>query len=348
MKKLIVRGLLIAVILGAGIYSVIYLMYSLSHESTDDAYVTGVVVPVSAEVKGRVVKVHISDNQSVAAGTPLLEIFQEDYINMLQEKTQAISRLRAEDQELNASVEQGKKALEQAKANLDAVLAEENLALKDKERYDNLLKQKVISQSQYDNVQSRWKVAQAHKEASEADVSASEASVKTLEARLTTQAFKIKEAEALRNLAQLDLRKTVVAAPVSGRIAMKNVDPGKYVQPGQPLLSIVKEDTWVIGNFKETQIEKMTVGQRVQVKVDAYPGMVFKGHIDSIQPGTGAVFSLLPPENATGNFIKVVQRIPVKIVMDSRFDPVHPLWPGLSVVPSVDITRQTGPKLMKK
>ena len=129
---------------------------------------------------------------------------------------------------------------------------------------------------------------------------------------------------------------------------MKNVDPGKYVEPGQPLLSIVKEDTWVIANFKETQIKKMSVGQPVEVKVDAYPGKVFKGHVDSVQPGTGAVFSLLPPENATGNFVKVVQRVPVKIIIDSRFDPVHPLWPGLSVVPSVDITRQTGPKLMKK
>ena len=106
MKKLIFRGLVLALILGGGIYSVVYLMYSVSHESTDDAYVTGVVVPVSAEVKGRVAKVHIVDNQPVAAGAPLLEIFQEDYINMLQEKTQAISRLRAEDQELNASVEQ--------------------------------------------------------------------------------------------------------------------------------------------------------------------------------------------------------------------------------------------------
>jgi membrane fusion protein (multidrug efflux system) len=135
---------------------------------------------------------------------------------------------------------------------------------------------------------------------------------------------------------------------MSGRIAMKNVDPGKYVEPGQPLLSIVKEDTWVIANFKETQIKKMSVGQPVMVKVDAYPGMVFKGHVDSVQPGTGSVFSLLPPENATGNFVKVVQRVPIKIIIDSRFDHSHPLWPGLSVVPVVDVSRRTGPNLIKK
>ena len=137
----------------------------------------------------------------------------------------------------------------------------------------------------------------------------------------------------------------MIFAPVSGSIAQKNVDPGKYVQPGQPLLSIVRPDTWVVANFKETQIGKMSVGQPVEITVDAYGGKAFKGHIDSLQPGTGAVFSLLPPENATGNFVKVVQRVPVKIVMDSPFDPAHPLWPGLSVIATVDISTRSGPKL---
>ena len=129
---------------------------------------------------------------------------------------------------------------------------------------------------------------------------------------------------------------------------MKNVTAGKYVMPGQALLSLVKEDNWVIANFKETQITKMTVGQPVEIKVDAYPSIKFKGHVDSLQPGTGAVFSLLPPENATGSFIKVVQRVPVKIILDSKFDPGHPLWPGLSVIPTVDVSRATGPKLSTK
>ena len=160
--------------------------------------------------------------------------------------------------------------------------------------------------------------------------------------------FKIKEAQATKNLAERDLARTVVIAPISGRIAMKNVDPGKYVMAGQTLLAIVKEDIWVIANFKETQITKMTVGQPVEIKIDAYPSITFSGHVDSLQPGTGSVFSLLPPENATGNFVKVVQRVPVKIVIDSKFDPRHPLWPGLSVVPTVDVKRQTGPKLLKQ
>jgi len=348
MKNWIFRGLVIFVIFAALLYSVVFLIHSLSHESTDDAYVAGVIVPVSAEVKGKVVKVFINDNQSITVGDPLLEIFRDDYTHVLTQKNDTLSQVKAEDSELHASVEEKKKALVQAKANLDAARAEEDLADKDVKRYERLLKQKVVSQSQFDTVQSRWKVAQARREAAEAAVAEAEAALETLKTRLTTQGFRIKEAETSLDQARLDLLRTVVTAPISGRIAMKNVDPGKYIEPGQPLLAIVKEDTWVIANFKETQIKKMTVGQGVEIKVDAYPGMTFKGHVDSVQPGTGAVFSLLPPENATGNFIKVVQRVPVKIIIDSRFDPVHPLWPGLSVVPTVDVSRRTGLNLAKK
>jgi membrane fusion protein (multidrug efflux system) len=188
-------------------------------------------------------------------------------------------------------------------------------------------------------------VAHSKKDSALASIAEVEAALKAVRAKVAAQEIKIKEADISKNQAQLDLARTVVKAPLSGRIAMKNVDPGKYVQPGQALLSIVQHDTWVVANYKETQIKKMTVGQPVKVKVDAYPGIIFKGHVDSLQPGTGAVFSLLPPENATGNFVKVVQRVPVKIVLDSKFDPAHPLWPGLSVIPSVDISHQTGPKL---
>ncbi len=347
MNKWAFRLLVIGIVL-AGIYALIYFVRSLSHESTDDAYVAGVIVPVSAEVKGRVVKVHINDNQDVTAGSPLVEIDQDDYLHTLSERTVSVSQLEAQDTEVKASIEQGNKTLAQARANLDAAVAEEDLADKDVKRYSNLFRQKVVSQSQYDIVQSRWKVARARKEAANAAVAGAEAALRTLQAGLKTQEYKIKEAEVSRSLARLSLSRTTVVAPMSGRIAMKNVDPGKYVEPGQPLLSIVKEDTWVIANFKETQIKKMSVGQPVEVKVDAYPGRVFKGHVDSVQPGTGAVFSLLPPENATGNFVKVVQRVPIKIIIDSRFDPAHPLWPGLSVVPTIDVSRRTGPSLAKK
>jgi membrane fusion protein, multidrug efflux system len=348
MKKWGFRGLVVLVVLAGGIYLAAYLIRSLSHEEVEDAYVAGTIVPIASEVKGRVVKINFKDNQSVVAGKPLLEIAPEDFSSVFQERKETISRLTAEEREIQASVEEKGKALQQARANLNAALAEENLADKELERHKNLYKEGLVTTSQFEHAESLLTVAQARKEAAVAALAGVETSIKTLEARSNTQDHRIREAEVAKNRAQLDLSKTVVAAPISGIIAMKNIDVGKYVQPGQSLFSIVKENTWIVANFKETQIKKMTVGQPVEIKVDAYPGKVFKGHIESLQPGTGSVFSLLPPENATGNFIKVVQRIPVKIIIDTPFDPDHPLWPGMSVVPDVDVSRPTGSKLSPK
>jgi membrane fusion protein (multidrug efflux system) len=345
MKKWTLRGIVAVAVVGGLIYGAFYLVYSLSHESTDDAYVTGVVVPVAAEIKGRVVNVYIRDNQYVSAGSPLLDIFPQDYADMAKERSQTVSTLTAEKLELEASLTQRQKALAQARANLAAAAAEEALAEKELKRYDRLVKEEATPLSQYDHVESSRAVTHARKEAAAAAVDEAEGAVEAARARLATQGFRIKEAEAAHRLADLNLKRATLVAPISGRIAKKSVDPGKYVEPGQALLAIVQQDTWIVANFKETQVGKMAVGQPVEVEVDAYPGIVFRGHIDSLQPGTGAVFSLLPPENSTGNFVKVVQRLPVKIVMDTPFDPAHPLWPGLSVVPTVLVSRKTGPVL---
>jgi membrane fusion protein (multidrug efflux system) len=348
MKKWGFRIFVVTVIAAAVIYGIVYFIHSLSHESTDDAYVAGTVVPIAAEVRGRVVNVYIDDNQYVDAGKPLLEIYRQDYLDLVKEKKETISRLTSEEKEHAATIEEKEKTLTRARANLDVAISEEDLAQKEVQRYESLLKKDAVSQNQYDQMKSRWQVTVARRQAAAAAIDEAEAAVKAIKAKYATQSFKIKEAQATKNLAERDLARTVVIAPISGRIAMKNVDPGKYVMAGQTLLAIVKEDIWVIANFKETQITKMTVGQPVEIKIDAYPSITFSGHVDSLQPGTGSVFSLLPPENATGNFVKVVQRVPVKIVIDSKFDPRHPLWPGLSVVPTVDVKRQTGPKLLKQ
>jgi membrane fusion protein (multidrug efflux system) len=326
----------------------VYFIHSLSHENTDDAYVSGTVVPIAAEVKGKVTNVYIDDNQYVEAGKSLLEIYNQDYLDLAKEKKDTISRLGSEENELAATVTEKEKTYIRTRANLDVAASEEELAQKEMQRYESLLKKDAVSQNQYDQMKSRWQVTVARRQAAAAAVDEAEAGLKALKAKSTTQSFRIKEAQSAKNLAERDLSRTIVTAPISGRIAMKNVNPGKYVMPGQSLLAIVKDDIWIIANFKETQITKMTVGQPVEIKVDAYPSVKFSGHIDSLQPGTGSVFSLLPPENATGNFVKVVQRVPVKIIIDSKFDPQHPLWPGLSVVPTVDISRQTGPKLSIK
>jgi membrane fusion protein (multidrug efflux system) len=348
MKKWTLRGIVAAAVVAGLIWGAFYLVYSLSHESTDDAYVTGVVVPVAAEIKGRVIDVYIRDNQYVRAGSPLLDIFPQDYADAARERSQAVSTLTAEKRELEAVLTQRQKALAAARANLAAAAAEETLAEKELKRYDRLVREDAASRSQYDHVESRRTVAQALKEAAAAAVDEAGEAIGAARAKLSTQDFRIKEAEAAHRLAELNLERATLLAPISGRIAKKSVDPGKYVQPGQALLAIVQQDTWIVANFKETQVKKMAVGQPVEVEVDAYPGTVFRGHVDSLQPGTGAVFSLLPPENSTGNFVKVVQRLPVKIVMDSPFDPAHPLWPGLSVTPTVNVSRKAGSVLSRR
>ncbi|MCK9274334.1 MAG: HlyD family secretion protein [Syntrophales bacterium] len=337
MKVWLYRVIILFVALAGGSYAFNFVLEALSYESTDNAYIAGTIVPVSAEITGRVVKLHIEDNQRVSAGEILVEINQDDYLKILEEKRDAILRLKAEKKEIEAQIREKHKVLERALANREVVRAEELLARKEEKRYEKLFIQKAVSQSQYDNIQVQWKVVQARSEAVQAAVDEAEVAIMVSEARLKTQTLRIEEAENSRQLAELDVERTLLRAPVPGRVAKKNVDTGKYVHAGQALLAIVKDETWVVANFKETQIRKMTTGQPVELKIDAYPHIKLNGRIESIQPGTGSVFSLLPPENATGNFIKVVQRVPVKIVFDAKkFGDI--LKPGLSVVAKVDVS----------
>ncbi len=313
-------------------------VYSLAHESTDDAFIDGIIVPVSGEVKGKVTRVFVADNQVVKAGDALLEIAPDDYANLVEARQDASLRLKAEQEETRAAIKTKNMALARVRAELEAAQADATLAEKDLRRSTELRSKEVISQSQFDQAESRSKAMAARRASAQAAVAEIEAAIDALNAQLKTQSYKIKEAGAALDLARLDLKRTVIAAPIDGRIAKKNVDEGKYVQPGQPLLAVVDDrNLWVQANFKETQIAHMKPGQPVDITVDAYPGIQLAGHVESFQPGTGAVFSLLPPQNATGNFVKVVQRVPVKIVIDSKPDGRYPLWPGLSVSPSVAV-----------
>jgi membrane fusion protein (multidrug efflux system) len=331
------RVLIAAAMLGGAIYMSPTLVYYLSHESTDDAYVTGTIVPVSSEVKGKVTRVFITDNQKVKEGDPLFEIQRDDYAAREEESVKALATFKAEEKQVEALLEEQRQSLAKAQADLDSAKAQEAYALKEKTRYGELLRQKNVPQNEYDQIASKWEVAHALTKAAEATVSKEAASIQSLEAQVNTQKFKVEQAQASLALVQIDLGRTMIKAPMTGQIAQKNVDSGKYVQPGQPVLSLVDvKNTWIVANFKETQVQKMKIGQPVEIYADAYPGKAFKGRVNSFQPGTGAVFTLLPPENATGNFVKVVQRVPVKIVFEGEPDAAHPMWPGLSVTPYVD------------
>jgi membrane fusion protein (multidrug efflux system) len=339
-KKWFIRGIFVIILVGAGIYATPQTLYFFSHESTDDAFVEGTIVPVSAEVKGKVAKVFVDNNQNVRAGQALLIIESEDYTNFIKEKDEARSEAMAEEVKIRADMEVKRSEQTQARADLAAVEAAEKLSAKEKDRYAVLRGKSLISQSQYDHVESRWMVDKAKADAAAAAVARIEAEKGSLLAQGKTQLYRINRTGVALDRARLDLRRTTIKAPITGRIAKKNVDPGKYVQPGQTLLAVVDEkDIWIIANFKETQLKRIKKGQPVDIQVDAYPDVLFKGRVDSFQPGSGAVFSLLPPENATGNFVKVVQRVAVKIVLINAPDPAYPLWPGLSLIPYVDTKR---------
>jgi membrane fusion protein (multidrug efflux system) len=343
-RRWLVRILIAACLLAVSLAFTPKIFYLLSHESTDDAYFQGTVVPVSAEVGGRVIKLNIKDNQLVHAGDPLLEIDQKDYQLALILKKEALAVARAEMKRDEAAIVEAQKSLAEAEAKLADAQANEGFATGEKNRYGGLVESGAVSQRKFEEVKTTWQTAQAKSRAASSAVAKARAAIDTQRAGLAAQESKIKETEAAVKVAELALTRTTVRAPITGRITQKNVDEGKYIQPGQPLLALVDpDDIWLAANFKETQIGKIKVGQPVDIKIDAYPGLTLQGHVDSLQAGTGSVFSLLPPENATGNFVKIVQRLPVKIVIDSALDPDHPLWPGLSAVPSIavdDVNKQ--------
>jgi membrane fusion protein (multidrug efflux system) len=194
-----------------------------------------------------------------------------------------------------------------------------------------------VSQSQRDLAQAQARSTGANVEAAREQVKAAEAQVSLSRASVETAAAGVKQAEASLELAELNLSYTRIVAPQNGRVARRTVEQGAYLQTGQSMLAIVPEYVWVVANFKETQLTYMRPGQPVRIHIDAYPKRDYKGKVDSLQPGTGARFSLLPPENAVGNYVKVVQRVPVKIVFDEPLDAQLDIAPGLSVEPKVRV-----------
>lgn len=320
--------------------------YYIVYERTDNAYVEGIVVPIAPQVSGKVVKVFVDHNQKVNKGDPLIEIESDDYLEELNIKRSILNTLENERSEIESALNEAKARLRSAESNLQATLAKRVLAEREFERIKELYKEDLVSKSRFDAAEASLRVAEAQQRVAESQIKEIESVINTLSIKFKTQTYQIEKAQAELKLAEINLKRTLIVAPIDGRVAKKSVEVGQYLRSGQLIMAVVDEQNiWIGANFKETQIEKMRVGQPVKIKVDAYPGKIFKGHVASFQPGTGAVFSLFPPENATGNFVKVVQRIPVRITLDSVFDPEYPLWPGMSVIPYVDVTVNTGAKL---
>ena len=390
-----VAGLIVVILICLGAW----MWLTAGRESTDDAQVEAHVVPIAARVPGSVLRVPVSDNQSVDAGTVLVELDRRDY-------EVAVAKARAElaDAEASAvaarssvpimsttassnvttaqgSVEQARGGIEQSEKELEAARArmttaeaklreaEANAtrAARDVERLRGLLAKDEVSQQQFDATVAAADAQRAAADSSKSQVAEADAGIRVAEsklmqtrageqqaraglrtaqtgpeqvtatrARASAAGARAQQAKAALDQAELNLLYTVLKAPAQGIVSRKSVEVGEVVQPGQPLMALILLDRpWITANFKETQLRDMRPGQPATVKIDAYGGREYKGKVDSIAAATGARFSLLPPENATGNYVKVVQRVPVKIVLEPGQDPEHVLRPGMSVAPTV-------------
>jgi membrane fusion protein (multidrug efflux system) len=266
--------------------------------------------------------VHVNDNQAVKKGDLLVEVDPVDYTTKLQEAKSALGVEKGKLSEAEAKIELAKANLELARANL-------KLAETDKVRAEKLIKEQVIPQERYDRAMTTYEV-------SSSQVKAAEEQLRQAETQKTTQISTIRQKEATADIADLNVNYTKIYAPIDGYVTKKSVQLGNQIQPGQPLMAVIAlSDIWVTANYKETEMGNIKPGQKVNIKVDSYPGKTFNGRVESIMAGTGVSFSLFPPENATGNYVKVVQRIPVKIVLDEGTDRDHVLRIGMSVIPTV-------------
>jgi membrane fusion protein, multidrug efflux system len=329
-----------------GLMALVAVWYWLSTrniDSTDDAYTDGRSVIIAPRVAGNVVSLDVTDNQFVKKGQPLIHIDPRQYQIDKEQAEGQLETAKNQFSGLQYGAEVGRKnfpaQLEQAQAqlaNAKAVLAR---AQADYERQRSLSKQ-ATTQADVDAALATLKQAQAQVMLANAQVvqnSPVPQRIGETEAQVGQSKGLIEQAQARVDQANLNLAWTVVEAPQDGWVTKRSVEAGSYVAPGQQLFVIVSPEVWVTANFKETQLTRMRPGQQVKIKVDAYPFLDLRGHVDSIQLGSGSKFAAFPVENATGNFVKVVQRVPVKIIIDSGLDPKLPLPLGISVEPEVTL-----------
>ena len=328
-----------------------YFFDVLTHESTDDAFIAAHVVSIAPRISGQVAAVHVLDNEMVRSNELLVEIDPSSYsITVAQKEASAGAQsanykaFLAGYELMRTKVTTAEATVRQSQADADAAEATAKWAQMDFDRAQDLRKQNTVSQRELDAAQTANLKAQADLNSARQKVAVDDSKVDEAKATLAATGAAItmalaqwKAAQTNVAAAQLDRSYTKIFAPCDGRVTRKAVEPGNYVQVGQQLMSIVPADIWVVANFKESQLKKMKPGQPALVAIDAL-GKSLRAHVDSIQAGSGAAFSLLPPENATGNYVKVVQRVPVKILFDEPLPAGHVIGPGLSVTPDVRVS----------
>ncbi len=314
-KKLKEIIIILLVIIGI-ITGSIYYINSMKYQTTDDAYVESDLIQIAPRVSGQIKEIYIKDNQKIKEGDIIAKIDDADYKIKL-DQAQAMYEKALFSQKV-------------AKAKLDAINTEIKLAKKDLDRYTNLYKAGAVSQQTLDNAKIKYDNTKAKL------LSAEESILSNTDNKVADAELRALKAQ--RDQAALNLEYTNIIAPNSGTVTNKNVEKGKFVQTGQPIFMLVTDNIWIEANFKENQVGLMKIGQDVEIKVDAYPKKKFKGKIESIQMASGAKASLFPPENAVGSFVKIVQRIPVKIVFSEEINKdQYNIIAGMSVEPKVRV-----------
>lgn len=341
----------VALIAIAIVYSLPIITKSFTHESTDDAFIDGRIIGIAPKVSGKIASVQIKDNQEVKKGDLLFEIDPRDEESILEQRKVALEVAIAQQKNAEAAVQQSEAHVEtiqagyaSAKATLEAAMADAKRQHGDLQRNQKLVASGAISAQEFEHSSTSETSANATMESKAKQLDAAAAFLREAKTQVAASiasehaaAAGVSMAKAQVAQAELQLSYTRVTAPADGRVTNKSVEPGSFVQTGQSLLALVPREIWVTANFKETQITRMRPGQPAEVYIDAFPGHPFRAHLDSIQAGSGSRFSLMPPENATGNYVKVVQRVPVKIVFDETMNSDQWPGPGMSAVPSVQV-----------
>ena len=328
-------GGLVVVALAVGVFFY-WLIYLHPYETTDDAFVDSRSFAVAPKVGGYVVDVPVTDNQRVDAGTTLFQIDQRDYRISLEQAESQVQAAQASIENVDAQVEAQRAQIDVAKAQVETAEAALKFAQEDADRYKTLAQRGAGTVQQSQSSTSTLQQRQASVTSSNASVVAAQKQIGSLDAQRASAQSQLAQAKAQRDQAKLNLGYTTVTAAQAGRVVRLTGAKGQFAQAGQSLSMFVPTEIWVTANYKETQINDMRPEQTVDLRIDAYPGRKITGRVASVQPGSGTAFSLLPAQNATGNYVKVTQRIPVKIVVDDWPTDVA-IGPGMSIIPTVKV-----------
>jgi len=310
-------------------------LHARNYESTDDAFIDTRTVQISAQIGAAIVDVPVTDNQLVDAGAELVRLDDRDYVAQRDQAQAQVTQMQASVENLTAQIAAQQAKVDQANKQVAQAQAALTFARQEFERYQQLASKGTATIQQAQQTSSNLQQNEAALAAAQANAAATEKQIGVLQAQRDLAYGQVAQARATLQQAEANLSRTIITAPVSGRVTKLSAAKGAYAAVGQTLMMFVPRELWVTANFKETQLNLMRPGQPVDITIDAYPGKTFKGHLDSVQSGSGTAFSLLPAENATGNYVKIVQRVPVKIVFDKPPDVL--LGPGMSVVPTVKV-----------